>query len=504
MTDFHFLYPWRLLGLLLCAALWWLPSAGQSAWSQIMDKPLAKALIVGRQRRLTQVLPWIFAAGVVALAGPTWQRQIPAALTPQSNVMVVLQQDPAMLAGDLSPSRHQRMQNKIMSLMAHMPGTRFGLVVYNAGAWLTTPLTLDSAFYSLFLHAQSPELLPEGDGSGLQSAVALAMHNMPAAPRSMILVADTLSPQDVTWLAGLTDPVQIWVPGTANGGALPEKYAARGVDTRLNVARFESARKAGVPVTLVTADDSDLPVIQSHIEQTVTAQNQARGDLHWRNDGWIFAIPMLALLFFWRRQLFCWLAVAPLLFWQPSSHAAWLDAWVNPDVQGQYAFSHGNYRAAAEHFSDPLRQGIAYYRAGDFPAATTAFHAAPQTPETLLWTGNSYAQQKQWQQALNSYDQALSLRPDWPAAQQNRSKIANIIMQLRQKERDRQSAQGKEQDYSPDEVKHDLKADQGVKQKELQSVAGDNPQVNQWYENLAVSPSGLLENLYRSTPGGSP
>jgi tetratricopeptide (TPR) repeat protein len=45
----------------------------------------------------------------------------------------------------------------------------------------------------------------------------------------------------------------------------------------------------------------------------------------------------------------------------------------------------------------------------------------------LLWTGNSYAQQKQWQQALNSYDRALSLRPDWQLAQGNRAKIAAII-----------------------------------------------------------------------------
>lgn len=159
MSDFHFLYPWRLLLLIPAIALWWLPSAGRSAWSRIMDKPLANALIVGRQRKLSRALPWLVMLGVIALAGPSWQRQLPAALTPESNVMVILQQDTAMLASDLSPSRHQRMQTKIMSLMERMPGTRFGLVVYNAGAWLTTPLTVDTAFYSLFLHAQTPSTI---------------------------------------------------------------------------------------------------------------------------------------------------------------------------------------------------------------------------------------------------------------------------------------------------------------------------------------------------------
>lgn len=120
--------------------------------------------------------------------------------------------------------------------------------------------------------------------------------------------------------------------------------------------------------------------------------------------------------------------------WQPAGHAAsWLDAWVSPDIQGQQAFARGDYTTAAQHFTDPLRQGIAWYRAENYPAATVAFHQAEQTPEVLLWTGNSYAQQKQWQQALNSYDRALSLRPDWQLAQDNRAKIAAIIMQLRQK-----------------------------------------------------------------------
>lgn len=130
-------------------------------------------------------------------------------------------------------------------------------------------------------------------------------------------------------------------------------------------------------------------------------------------------------------------------------------------MQGQRAFSKGDYARAAQHFNDPLRQGIAWYRAGNYPAATAAFRQAEQTPEALLWTGNSYAQQKQWQQALNSYDRALSLRPDWKLAQGNRAKIAAIIMQLRQKERENKSAQEEEEDYKPDEIKHDLKPHRG-------------------------------------------
>ncbi len=499
MSDFHFIYPWRLLGLIVAALLAFLPFAGASAWQRIMDKPFAKVLIIGRSKRLTQVLPWLFALGVIALAGPTWQREFPAALTPESNVMVVMQQDLAMYAQDLAPSRNERMQSKISSLMDNAPGARYGLVVYSNQAFVTTPLTQDPQFFSLFLHAQNPSLMPEGSGSGLKAAVELAIKNSPASPRSLILVADTLTDADVSYLEKLNAPIQIWVPGTAAGGTLPEKYASRGIDTRLNVERFSTVREAGIPVTLVTADDSDLQVVQSHIQQSVTQQNNARSDLHWKNSGWLLAIPMLVLLFFWRRQLICIALVMPMMFWSSHSDAAWLDAWVSPDVQGQHAFEKGDYQKAAEHFRDPLWQGIAWYNAGNFTAAVSAFRRAPQTPETLLWTGNSLAQQKQWQQALDTYDQALSLRPDWKMALENREKVSHIVMQLRLKQREAEQEQGSNQDdEGPDKVLKDLKKGQGVKQKDIGAIKGTSPQLNQWFENLQVSPSGLLESLYRN------
>lgn len=498
MSDFHFIYPWRLLGLIIAALLVLMPYAQSSAWQRIMDKPFANALIIGRKTRLMQVLPWLIGLGVIALAGPTWQREYPAALTPESNVMVILQQDLAMYAQDLTPSRNERMQSKISALMDDSPGSRYGLVVYSNQAFVTTPLTQDPEFFSLFLHAQNPALMPEGTGSGLKPAIDLAVKNSPKAPRSLILVADTISDKEAAYLEKLDIPLQIWVPGTAAGGTLPEKYASRGIDTRLNVERFKAVREAGIPVTLVTKDDSDLKVIQSHIQQSITQQNNARSDLHWKNSGWLLAIPMLILLFFWRRQLICIAFVLPMMFWSSHSDAAWLDAWIKPDVQGQHAFAKGDYSKAAEHFEDPLWQGIAWYHAGNFSAAVGAFRRAPQTPETLLWTGNSLAQQKQWQEALDTYDEALSLRPDWKMALENREKVSHIVMQLRQKEREREQEQGDDSDDGPDKVVKDLKKGEGVKQKDIGAVKGSSPQLDQWFENLQVSPSGLLESMYRN------
>ncbi|CAI2031898.1 MULTISPECIES: vWA domain-containing protein [Serratia] len=504
MTDFHFMYPWWLLALLICPLLWFLASSSRSAWHLIMTKPFARALIHGQRRSLFQVLPWLFAAGCIALAGPSWQKDLPAGMTSQALLMVILQQDLSMLAEDLPPSRHQRMQPKIEALMSWLPGSHMGLVVYNAQAFLTTPMTDDGEFFRLFLDAQQPTQLPEGEGSGLQAAVSLAIKNLPQSstvPHSLLLVADNLSAKDVRWLAEQKLPLQVWVPGTAKGGALPETLAARDIDTRLNVPRFEQLRNNGVPVTLATVDDDDLPAILQNIQQSVVAQQNSRSDLHWKNSGYLLIVPMLSLLLVWRQQMILLLLIAvSLSTFTPPVAAAWTEAFISPDQQGQRAFNKGDYAEAATHFTDPLWRGIALYNAGDFPTATTTFLQVPTTPDTLLWIGNSYAQQKQWQQALTSYDQALSLRPDWTMARENRAKIAHIIMQLRQKERDRLGSQHKEQDETPDAIKKDLKKDQGGKQQDMQATTGNSPQVNQWYDNLSLSPSGLLENLYRSAP----
>lgn len=84
MSDFHFLYPWRLLGVLLCPLLLFFAQRSGSAWHRVMEKPFAAALIKGQRARTRQVLPWLFGFGVLALAGPSWQRDLPAAFTPEN------------------------------------------------------------------------------------------------------------------------------------------------------------------------------------------------------------------------------------------------------------------------------------------------------------------------------------------------------------------------------------------------------------------------------------
>jgi Ca-activated chloride channel family protein len=106
--------------------------------------------------------------------------------------------------------------------------------------------------------------------------------------------------------------------------------------------------------------------------------------------------------------------VAAIMAWQQGT-----DFFVTPDQRGQRLMNQQEYVQAAETFVDPMRQGAAYYRAGDFKTAASVF-AGCAGPEAAFNHGNALVMLGKYDQAVASYDQALELRPGWQAAQKNR------------------------------------------------------------------------------------
>ena len=53
----------------------------------------------------------------------------------------------------------------------------------------------------------------------------------------------------------------------------------------------------------------------------------------------------------------------------------WWGLWLTPNQFGQYLFNKNQYLEAAKHFTDPLRKGTAYYYAGEYKLAHSAFLA---------------------------------------------------------------------------------------------------------------------------------
>jgi Ca-activated chloride channel family protein len=112
--------------------------------------------------------------------------------------------------------------------------------------------------------------------------------------------------------------------------------------------------------------------------------------------------------------LLAWSAAAQAFDW-PQDFRGW---WLTPDQQGQRLFDSGRYSEAAQRFEDPGRRGAAYYRGGDFERAAGVFGRV-RTAEAAFNRGNALVMLGQYDAAIESYERALDLRPDWSLAEDN-------------------------------------------------------------------------------------
>jgi Ca-activated chloride channel family protein len=96
------------------------------------------------------------------------------------------------------------------------------------------------------------------------------------------------------------------------------------------------------------------------------------------------------------------------------------ELWLTLDQRGDRLMRHRRFAEAAKVYVDPTRLGTAEYRAGDFKAAASAF-ARSGTPEATYNQANCLVMLGKYDDAVKAYDRALSLRPDWPEAGDNKS-----------------------------------------------------------------------------------
>ena len=201
---------------------------------------------------------------------------------------------------------------------------------------------------------------------------------------------------------------------------------------------------------------------------------------------------------FWSLLLVFGLVMAPVL---PAQAAGWKDWWLTPEQQGQRAFERGEYSEAADLFQDPMHIGVAWYRAGEFERAGSAFGRV-NTPEAAFNQGNALVLQGQYAAALEAYDRALQLQPGWTEAQENRD-IAEIRLARRQASSEQV---GEATEIGADEVVFDLNQREGQGQDtiEVQSAQGMSDQELRalWLRKSQTSPATFLKAKFAAQLAG--
>lgn len=102
---------------------------------------------------------------------------------------------------------------------------------------------------------------------------------------------------------------------------------------------------------------------------------------------------------------------------------SWQDFWSSPDQRGQRLMEAGRYAEAATQFADPMRRGVAQFRAGDFKAAAETFGGI-DTADAAYDQGTALIMLGKYDEAIKRFDRALVLRPGWADAAANRTLAA--------------------------------------------------------------------------------
>jgi Ca-activated chloride channel family protein len=507
IADFHFLRPWLLLGLVFPIAVLWLSSRSgdvRNQWKAMIAPHLLDRLVVdatgGSTIRPSWVLACILTVGILAAAGPTWEREQPPFVEDTAPLIIAVDLSPTMDAIDVTPSRLERAKLKIHDIIASRNGASTGVIAYAGSAHLVLPLTEDASLIESYTDALATRIMPVL-GKDTAKALKLAEDTLAQerATGTILFITDGVEQTAFEAFKQNTQSgIVVLGVGTAEGGPVktPEKgFLTEGgnrVLTKLDIEGLQNLhRLTGADVATATADDTDVRWVSQRIRSNFAQKKATEGD-RWRDMGWWLVVPVVVTLALnfrrgWVVRMGAFLLALRLLSPSDAGAAEFMDMWLTPDQQGRLAFEHGDFEGAAAHFSDPMWRGVSFYQAGKFTEAVDAF-ASVDTAESWYDQGNAFLHLLRFEEAVAAFKKALERRKDWPDAQ------ANLVIaeRLLKAKKDEEQEQPQEPNERPDSVQFDDKGKQG---KEGQiSIAEQTSEM--WMKNLQVSPADLMARKF--------
>lgn len=407
-SQFHFLRPEWLLAFVPMLLLLWMRWREESAasWKAILPTHLRQVLTIGehgwRKQLPLKLLVVNVTLAIIICAGPTWQRQASPFGEDKATMLVILDNSNSMLQNDLPPSRLVRSKQKIRDLLVARKGGSTGLVVFAGSAHVAMPVTQDSKVFDPFLAATTPEIMPI-EGKFAEKALPLIDQQLQGqAGSSVLLVSDGVNPATIdAYEAYFAEkPYQLLILAAGNSNVVS--------DTPLDLGSLNKlANATGGRLVQTSVDNRDIETLNRYVERNM----QLNGDssMPWQDMGYPLLLPIAIIMMLWFRKgwLVQWCLVVTLstsLFATPNAMAEtvslsvertaqpkmmtvwekteqwWWDLWLTPDQQGQRWWNQGQYLQAAKHFNDPLRKGTAYYYAGEYALAHSAFLTMQNDP----------------------------------------------------------------------------------------------------------------------------
>ncbi len=458
--GFHLLRPelaWLAIPLLISVLLYLRGRQQQRQWRDHIDPALLPYLLHRGNQSQRSVWPATLVAALcfIALLGPSWEKVPSPVQRNTAGLVIVFDLSPSMLAEDVQPSRLQRAKFAVRDILRLREDGQTGLVAFAGDAFVVAPLTDDTNTLNTLLPALHPGMMPLAGSnplSGLQTAAEL-LARAEVSNSKILLISDGIEswqmPALLEFAQASQHPLSILGVGTEAGAPIPLAEGGFAQNERGDI----------IVATLATDYFKELAsqgrgqyfnhqhLSEAALQQLVSGplalaeSEDSRRFEQWRDGGVWFSLLLipLALLAYQRGTL---AVVVIALLWQPQDTLA--SPWQTNDQRGA-ALLEEQPAAAAKVFDDPMWQGVAHYRAGEFDAAARAF-AEVDSSDAHYNRGNALARAGQLDQALAAYERALELEPEHRDAASNKA----LLEQLQQQQQQQQDQENQQEQQSDD------------------------------------------------------
>lgn len=514
MDNLHFLRPEWFYALIPLAMLMFYTfsrSAKSFSWQKICDEKLLPHILIGTSRKQSR-LPFfstIIATllCVIAAAGPVWKKLPTPVFRDQSSLVVAMDLSQSMDASDIKPTRLARAKLKLIDILQHRKGGQTALIVYAANAFTVTPLTTDTATIENLTSALETTMMP-AQGSNATAAIKLAnslLNQSGSTEGDVLLITDGVSKRDFTAITDLTKKrhrLSILGVGTKDGGPIAldggflQDNSGAIVIPKLDNQLLNQAALTGrgLYVSMQTDDDDIKSLSRLFNSEQIkpdSVETELTADL-WHEEGpWLLLVvlPIVALLS--RRGLLVLFAVLLLPLPQPTYAESGDSLWLNNEQKAQSYFERGEHEKAAALFKDELWKASAYYRMGDYEKALDIIEQTDQSTnsDVLYNKANTLARLQRYEEALESYDEAIEKDPNNEDARYNRELVKKKLEEQQQSQQQDNQNQDNEQnkdDKDSEENKKDQQSSekQGDKKNQDQSQQADQGEQDEANDNL--------------------
>jgi len=502
IEQFHFLRPgWLLLLIPLFVLLWLLlkSRADGGNWREVIDARLLPFVLSEGEQDRRGYSHWIFTAvaavGIIALAGPTWEKLPQPAYLRESALVIALDLSRSMNATDIKPNRLVRARHKIADILNLRKEGQTALLAYAADAFTVTPLTSDTDTITALLPVLESDIMP-AQGTRADRALKRAFELLldgGVSRGDVLLISDGLSNLEVERAQSLLDKnpghrLSVLAIGTLDGGPLPLRNGGflKDRDGAIVIAGMQEdnlrrvAQSGGGVYASISTDDIDINTLtylmESSLDEREAKLASGSADL-WRELGpWLLLLvmPFAALAF--RRGL-VWLLPLSVMLLPPDAQALdWQSLWQNDDQRASRLFERGEHAAAAEMFDRPEWRASSKYRSGDYAAALETWQQL-EGEDVLYNRANALAQLGRYEEALSAYATLLRDNPDHQDALYNKRAIEAFLekQQQQQQQGDQQQSDQRQDDQQGDQQQQEQQGDQ--RQKQAQS--GERQQAEQ-------------------------